>query len=216
MAPHTTEAPRFTRDPPAPPCPVGVAPRQPGGAAPATTGAPAARPGPLRLAGTVVAWAIAAAALTLVVALVAPLAFHMRPLVVLSGSMDPVLQVGDVTVVQRIAPAQARVGDVVTFRDPATDRLTTHRVRATRRAARRVHFVTKGDANNAVERWSLPATGEMSRAVYRVPLVGHVASRIRTPAGWALLVGLPLLLLAGHELRRIWAAPEGVGHARAA
>ena len=63
-------------------------------------------------------------------ALAVPLAFHARPLVVLSGSMEPALGTGDVSVVRTIAPLDARPGDVVTFRDPDdADRLITHRVR---------------------------------------------------------------------------------------
>lgn len=148
--------------------------------------------------------------LGLLLALTVPLAFGMRPLVVLSGSMEPVLHVGDVTVVQRIAPREARVGDVVTFKAPDGGRVTTHRVRATRRTdAGRYAFTTKGDANNAVERWTLAADGQLSRAVYRVPLVGHGLLAIATPLGWALLVGLPLLLLGIQEIARIWRrAPE--------
>jgi signal peptidase len=146
-------------------------------------------------------------ALGLLLALAVPLALHMRPLVVLSGSMEPVLHVGDVTVVQRIAPREARVGDVVTFKAPETGRVTTHRLRAVRTAARdRYVFVTKGDANNALERWSLPADGQLSRAVYTIPLAGHALLLIHTGLGWALLVGLPLLALAAHEIRHIWRA----------
>lgn len=141
----------------------------------------------------------------LLLALTLPLALGMRPLVVVSGSMDPTLRVGDVTVVARIAPREARVGEVVTFRAPETGRLTTHRLRAVRRMPDgRYAFTTKGDANNAVERWTLPADGELSRAVYRIPAIGRALLAIRTPIGWTLLVGLPLLVLGSQEIARTW------------
>jgi signal peptidase len=144
----------------------------------------------------------------LLAALLVPFALHMRPLVVLTGSMEPVLHPGDVTVVQRIDPADARVGDVVTFKAPETGRLTTHRVRSVHREGARFAFATKGDANHSVERWSVRADGRMSRAVFRLPWIGHAVLRMRTPLGWTLLVGLPLLVLAGQELRRTWRTPE--------
>jgi signal peptidase len=156
-------------------------------------------------------------ALGLLLALVLPLAFGMRPLVVLSGSMEPVLRVGDVTVVERIAPRQARVGDVVTFKAPDTGRITTHRLRAVRRGdGGRFVFTTKGDANNAVERWTLPPEGRLSRAVYRVPIVGHALLAIATPLGWMLLVGVPLLALGAHEIVRIWRRVPETGDGAAA
>lgn len=155
--------------------------------------------------------------LGLLLALILPLAFGMRPLVVLSGSMEPVLHVGDVTVVERIAPREAGVGDVVSFKAPETGRVTTHRLRAVRRGDHgRFVFTTKGDANNAVERWTLPADGQLSRAVYRVPLVGRALLMIRTPLGWTLLVGLPLLALGIQEIVRIWRRAPEAGNAVAA
>jgi len=161
----------------------------------------------LRLPATTALYTVYGVTIGLLLALTVPLALHMRPLVVLSGSMEPALHVGDVTVVQRIAPREARVGDVVTFKAPDTGRVTTHRLRAVRTAPHdRYVFVTKGDANNALERWSLPADGQLSRAVYTVPLVGRALLLIHTPLGWTLLVGLPLLVLAAQEIRRIWRA----------
>ena len=41
-----------------------------------------------------------------------------RRFAVLSGSMEPTIATGDVVVVDKIAPLEARVGDVVTFRSP--------------------------------------------------------------------------------------------------
>ena len=163
-----------------------------------------------RLAATLAAWTAGGLVLGLLLSLTVPLAFGMRPLVVLSGSMEPVLHVGDVTVVQRIAPPAARVGDVVTYKAPG-GRVTTHRLRAVRRTEQGGYaFTTKGDANNSIERWTLPADGQLSRAVYRVPLVGHALLAIATPLGWVLLVGLPLLALGAQEIRRIWAPPAEV------
>lgn len=159
----------------------------------------------LRRLATFALWVAFGLGAGLLLALSAPLALGMRPLVVLSGSMEPVLHTGDVTVVRRVAPRDVRTGDVVTFKAPGSGRLTTHRVRAVRRdAAGRYAFTTKGDANNAVERWTLPPGGRLSRAVYRVPAVGHAVLLIRTPLGWTLLVALPLALLGTRELVGIW------------
>src|SRR3954453_20976374 len=90
----------------------------------------------------------------LLLAIALPLAFGARPLVVLSGSMEPTLATGDVVVVKRGGPQQAHVGDVVTFRNPEGS-LVTHRVRSVRRQGHRFALVTKGDANNASERWTM-------------------------------------------------------------
>lgn len=140
-------------------------------------------------------------------AIALPLAFGGRPLVVLSGSMEPTLATGDVVVVKRVRPEDAHTGDVVTYRNPEGS-LVTHRVRAVRRHGARFELVTKGDANNASERWTMDADGELSRAVYRVPLAGRLLARTSSREGKLALIVAPLLLLGGWEIRRIWRPRE--------
>jgi signal peptidase len=146
---------------------------------------------------------LALGALFGVVALVTlPRVAGITPLTVLTGSMEPALGVGDVVLSERRSPLDVRPGDVVTFRDPSRDgELVTHRVVSMRRAGAAVRFVTKGDANDVAERWSVPADGRIGRAVLRVPKAGHVLSRAATPAGKLLLVALPAALLVLLELR---------------
>jgi signal peptidase len=143
----------------------------------------------------------------LLLAIALPLAFGARPLVVLSGSMEPTLATGDVVVVKRVSPQQAHVGDVVTYRSPEGS-LVTHRVRSVRRQGHRFALVTKGDANNASERWTMEADGELSRALYRVPVAGRVLAHTSSRDGKLLLVVAPLLLLGVWEIRRIWRPRE--------
>ena len=143
----------------------------------------------------------------LLLAIALPLAFGGRPLVVLSGSMEPALETGDVVVVKRIGPQDARVGDVVTYRNPDGDRVT-HRVRSVRERGPRFELVTKGDANNASERWTMEADGELSRALYRVPLAGRLLARTSSREGKLVLIVAPLLLLGAWEIRRIWRPRE--------
>jgi signal peptidase len=143
----------------------------------------------------------------ILLAIALPLALGGRPLTVLSGSMEPTLSAGDVVVVQRVEPDDVRAGDVVTYRSPGGD-LVTHRVRRVRRLAGRYEFVTRGDANNASERWTLQPDGQLSRSVYRIPLAGRVLARTSSPAGRLGLVVAPLLLLGAWEIRRIWRPRE--------
>src|ERR671918_635262 len=95
---------------------------------------------PARILARGALWAVLGLGAGLLALIAVPLAFDHRPLTVLSGSMEPTLDTGD--------------GVVVTFRDPH-GRLITHRVRAVRERRSGFEFVTKGDANNASERWKI-------------------------------------------------------------
>jgi signal peptidase I len=160
-----------------------------------------------RLGRTFLLYAALGLGAGLLLAIALPLAFGARPLVVLSGSMEPTLATGDVVVVKRVGPQDARTGDVVTYRNPEGS-LVTHRVRSVRRSGEGFELVTKGDANNASERWTMAADGELSRALYRVPLAGRVLARTSSPQGKLVLIVAPLLLLGAWEIRRIWRPRE--------
>ena len=145
-------------------------------------------------------------------ALALPLAFDARPLVVLSGSMEPTLGTGDVSVVRTIAPLDARPGDVVTFRDPDdADRLITHRVRAMHAEGSSVVFRTRGDANTASERWQVSSREEIGRVVYRIPELGWALMYARSKGLFVLMLGGALALLLVLELAAIWRDEEDDG-----
>ena len=159
----------------------------------------------LRGAGTFSFWAITGFAAAIVLTLVVPLAFHGRPLTVMSGSMEPAITTGDVVIAMPIAPLDARPGDIVSFNDPGRGgKLVTHRVRSMRLSGENVDFVTKGDANNTVEKWRIPADRQISRTVLRLPKLGHALVFARTRTGMLVLVLLPLLVLGLLEMASIW------------
>jgi signal peptidase len=150
--------------------------------------------------------------------IVAPSLFGGRALTVMSGSMEPAIGVGDVVINSHVAPAQVRVGDIITFSDPeGTGKLITHRVRRMRIANGTAHVVTKGDNTNAVERWDIPAGGSLGRVEYRVPMLGFLVFWLHGPFASVALIVIPALLLAGFELWRIWRPqrPESLGDAAA-
>jgi len=129
-----------------------------------------------------------------------------RALIERSDSMAPVLRAGDLIVTRRAAAAETAVGDVVTFADPSRPGLLiTHRVVARKVHRSRVAFVTRGDANTGVERWSIATDGSVGRLAWRVPKVGYAVSWLARPRVRVALVGVAGLILAAALLRRIWA-----------
>jgi signal peptidase len=158
-----------------------------------------------RAALALVAYALAGFAVGTALVAGGPVLFGMRSFAVLSGSMEPVLNTGDVVVDEPIGPRDVRVGDVVTFVDPERrGRRITHRVRSVHISGGRARFVTKGDANDSSEHWEMATDGSLGRVVYRVPLVGYVLGRLGDPRAKIGLLVIPAALLAILELVRIW------------
>jgi signal peptidase I len=165
-----------------------------------------------RRVATWIGWAIVVAGALLALVLAGPMVVGDHPHTDLSGSMEPAIHPGDVVMDEQIAPWEAKVGEIVTFRDPQNQsKLLTHRVVKMTDTGSSIKFVTQGDANNTQEHWQVPATGEIGRVIYTVPWVGHIAVFARTKPGWMLLIGLPLLLILIEELVRIWRPRPGEG-----
>lgn len=144
--------------------------------------------------------------------LVLPTLVGWQVLTELTGSMSPVLWPGDLVVVRPVSPLDVRPGDVVTFPDPeGTRRLITHRVAATKAVGSEVAFVTRGDANNSPERWTIAARGRIGRAVYRVPKLGRLLSYTRMPLGHIASFVPPALVLGALEIARIWRRQDAAG-----
>ena len=158
----------------------------------------------VRIAWRLSLFAAVGFALTIAAAAAAPALLGMHSFTILSGSMTPTIGVGDVVVDRSIAPLEARVGDIVTFKSPGnSSRLITHRVIHMRAAGDTVSFVTRGDANTGVERWSVPVDGRIGRVLYRIPKVGYVANVAGSRLGRLLFLVLPATLLGVAELRRL-------------
>lgn len=146
-----------------------------------------------------------ALAVLAVVAVLVLVAAGFRTLVVRSGSMSPAIRTGDVIVTKVVAPTEAAIGDIVTFRDPSRGSdLVTHRVRAVKRDGAGISFETRGDANTGVERWSVAADGKIGKVVLRIPSAGYPAGWLGVPAVRAVLLAGGGLLLAFALVGRIW------------
>lgn len=150
--------------------------------------------------GTIVALVLTAAV---------PVVLGGRSFTVMSGSMEPNVATGDLVLTIPLSPGDASVGDIVTFPDPAhKGRLLTHRVANSMRHGDAYRFVTKGDANTGVERWSVAADGRIGRVLLRVPKLGYALAPMRNPAARLALITLPALLLGGFALAAIWRRKE--------
>lgn len=152
-----------------------------------------------------VLWAVLGMGIGVLLGVALPNLFGLKSLTVLSGSMAPTIEAGDVVVVRPVRPDGLRPADLVTFRHPERQSdLVTHRVRTVRPAGDGVVVVTKGDANNATEEWRVAGGGTVGLVLYRVPKIGRMLTLVRTPPVRAGLVIVPVGLLAVGQLVRIW------------
>ena len=117
-----------------------------------------------------------------------------QSLTVVSGSMVPTLGVGSVVIDEVISPADARPGDIVTFKDPLHPRQLTHRLQKVRVEGDTFYMTTLGDANDVPEHWSVPRTAHIGRVVAHIPKLGYARAWVGSRYARLGAGGLVLLL----------------------
>lgn len=136
--------------------------------------------------------------------IVVPKATGSTPLTVLTSSMEPGLPPGTLLVVRPVAPADVRLGDVVTYQiESGRPEVVTHRVVGVETTSDGgLTFTLQGDANDRAD--PSPVLPEQVRGVlwYSVPLVGWVNQAVNGDArGWIVpALATVLLAYAGYTI----------------
>lgn len=125
-----------------------------------------------------------------VVLLISPMIFGNRPMVVLSGSMEPTYEVGSLVYMKETPFEELEVGDVITYGE-SEDGLVSHRIVNISKISGTV--ITRGDANDVddPEITADKIKGRINSKLY-VPFAGYALQTIRKPM---VIAGLAIILI---------------------
>lgn len=131
-----------------------------------------------------------------------PSVLGFRVMKVLSGSMRPLLQPGDMIISREISPEKIRIGDVITYKINKNT-LVTHRVIEVIKQGEELLYKTKGDANNIEDRDIVTSEQVIGTLTLNIPKGGYIIDLIRSPKGFLILIILPIILLIIEEFKKI-------------
>ena len=98
-----------------------------------------------------------------------PSVFGYKPLVVLTGSMEPSYKVGSIIYYKKVAKEEIKPGDAITFR-LSSGSYVSHRVVSVNGDS----FVTKGDANNTPDAQPVSYSNVVGKDLkFSIPFVGY-------------------------------------------
>ncbi|GAA2861201.1 signal peptidase I [Paenarthrobacter ilicis] len=147
------------------------------------------------------------AALVFVFLAIGPRVLGYQTSTMLTGSMSPLINPGDVVVTVPTPVNDVKVGDIITYHIPVEDqRVETHRItEITTTADGGVAVQTKGDANNGIDPWIATLQGKtVDKQVATIPYVGNAIRALREPIVLNILMyGAPAILVIG-MLASIW------------
>lgn len=126
------------------------------------------------------------------------------PLIVLTDSMYPEIQSGDLIICRTEEPENIQVGDVIAFFDPAGNgsSIVAHSVAEITQLNGQTAWITRGIANNADDAVPVPAENLVGVYRSRIPGLGHVVMFMQSTAGLIVCVVCPVLLLVGWDILR--------------
>lgn len=143
-------------------------------------------------------------------------------LIVLSGSMSPIMNTGDLVVVTLVDQRSINVGDIIAYTPPKVKNdnviiyytplvkddnvIITHRVVEIIKEDDEgdLSFRTKGDANEDVDIYTVDATDLVGKATFVLPFLGYFFHYVRENKLFLLLLVIaPAMLIIMDEVRKI-------------
>lgn len=149
-----------------------------------------------------------------ILAFAGALILGLKPVVVISGSMEPTLPIGSVIFVRSVPVEDVTVGDIVTVERPRELGLVTHRVVDVINTDGTIALALKGDANDVED----PAPYAVTTAgLYagHVPVLGYLTLFFQSRQGLIAGIGIVAAVIAMYLLdpARFASAP-GVARSR--
>lgn len=129
-----------------------------------------------------------------------------KPFVVLSGSMQSQINVGDLVIVREIDANKLNVNDIIAYRDGKI--VTTHRIKEVLKDNNDVCFKTKGDSNNTMDDGVVCSKDIEGRYVFKINKLGNLIIFIQQPTGFfimllsILLIGVLVFLIKNREINK--------------
>ena len=143
-------------------------------------------------------WNITSTVLVVVIVLCAVFLMGSRLLgfkcyTVISGSMKPEYNVGDLLYVKDVDVNTIKVGDPITFILNEDLVVATHRV--VRIDAENQRFYTKGDANEIEDSEPVHFNNVIGVPQFSIPKLGYVSDFVQNPPGMYITIGVGIILI---------------------
>lgn len=126
--------------------------------------------------------------------------FGYKPLIVLSGSMEPTILPGDLIIVKEVKPDTLQEGDIISYKKDVS--VTTHRITEIVDLEGNREFFTKGDNNNVEDGVAITEDMLEGQYLFRIPGLGNAAMFMQKPAGIIIFIAIPLILFIIYDILR--------------
>lgn len=117
--------------------------------------------------------------------------FGYKPLTVLSNSMVPIFEAGDVIITREVDAEDLKEGDIISFYNEEKN-LITHRITSIVGESGEKHFYTQGDNNKTMDEDITTADEIVGKELFHIPNLGFLSQYTKGPMGFLLFIIVPL------------------------
>lgn len=111
----------------------------------------------------------------LVILIVSKIAFGLKFLGVMTGSMEPNIHVNDIVIIRKITPDEINEGDIISF--VIEEETITHRIiKIEKNENGETLYTTKGDANNIADDTKITFENITGKYIGKIPKIGVILS----------------------------------------
>ena len=126
---------------------------------------------------------------------------------ILTGSMRPVYEVGDVLLAKEVKPDEIKEGDDITYTGKEGDfngKTITHRViSATKDENGKYTFITKGTAND-IEDPQISEEQVQGKIIYRFVILSYISKMVNNLYSMYFIIFVPIAIIVFINVRRIY------------
>lgn len=105
-----------------------------------------------------------------------------KPYAILSNSMKPVFERGDLIVIGKSKPEQLKVGDIIAFENNNGIEVV-HRLVEINEDFSKYYFKTKADANDYRDYWTISGNQVYGKHLFTLKYLGHIFLFLRSKYG---------------------------------
>lgn len=128
--------------------------------------------------------------------------FGFKSYVIISGSMSPKINVGDIAIVKSLNESSSyRVGDIISYRENSN--IVTHRIiRVEKSKDSQTRYITKGDNNNAEDNFVIEQNNIEGKVIKIIPKLGLVSLFIENNV-FLITIGIFLYAFISSNIKKI-------------
>ncbi len=130
-----------------------------------------------------------------------PSFFGIKTYVVISGSMEPEIQIGDIVVAKNAKNENLNVGDIICFRQGQS--VVTHRISQKNEEGDDINYKTKGDNNNAEDTGTITKREIEGKVIKIIPKLGKVSLMLQNKIAIVVIIVIfYIYLMHAHKINQ--------------